>query len=239
MQKAVPMALICIALCWQMVEASQPRSYEPVALMQGASTEFPIHSIADGVVVLNLLVNAAGDVRQIEALRDIPSLTAVSESSVRSWKFQPARHRGAPVEAGMVAAFVFRPPTALWSPPHFAPVRAAPRAEAEAGMRYRSPGILSVAYADYPADSVASGFVVLQVTVGASGKPTRVTVVRDMPGFSERATRAAKQWRFQPAELNGARVESNVAIAFVFAPPRLNPRAARELKNWGPAQSQR
>jgi hypothetical protein len=79
----------------------------------------------------------------------------------------------------------------------------------------------------------------LQVTVGRNGKPAGIKVVRAMPGFTERAAKAAKMWRLHPAEFDGARVESNVAVVFVFAPPRLNPRAARESRTRTPSLSRR
>jgi TonB family protein len=226
MKRALSIAAISILVCWRLsATPARNAAYIPAELVSATDTQYPIQSIAHGIVVLDLRVDSTGKVTGIEVLRDIPSLTSVAELSARSWEFRPATYSGTPVASNIVAAFAFRPPTILWIPPPFAPVTPRP---SSVDLAYRPPGILSVGYADYPVDSVAAGSVVVQVTVSENGKPWRVAVIRDLAGFTERAVKAGKQWRFQPAESDRKLTQAQVAISFVFSRPQLNPRAARE-----------
>ncbi|MHB8607078.1 MAG: TonB family protein [Candidatus Acidiferrales bacterium] len=196
--------------------ASPQVSFKPAEVASAADTRYPVESIADGVVVLNVALTERGKVSGIDAVRDVPSLTSAATSSVASWKFKPASQDGLLQASAMTVAFVFRPPVSLWKPPSFASAISNPKSITPA---YTPAGIVSVGYAEYPVNSVAAGAVVVQVTVDDHGKIERMKVIRSMRGFTQFALRAAKQWRFQPATLEGKPVVSNVAIAFVFAPP--------------------
>jgi len=107
----------------------------------------------------------------------------------------------------IVAMFVLSTGLSLTQKPEEAPPRFAP---AE---------IVSAADAYYPVNSVAFGTVVLQVTIGPSGKPEQVRVARDIPSLTPEALRAVKKWKFRPATLDGKPVRSVIAVAFTFVSP--------------------
>lgn len=94
----------------------------------------------------------------------------------------------------------------------------------QAPPRFDPPVVTSVVDAAYPLQSVASGTVVLEVSLDDTGAISDVRVVRAIPSLTEPAERSVRQWRFQPAKLDGKPVASKVPVAFSFVPPNVGPR---------------
>lgn len=90
--------------------------------------------------------------------------------------------------------------------------------------RFDPPTVTTVTEAVYPLQSIASGTVVLEVSLDDGGKITDVRVVRGIPSLTESAEQAVQGWKFQPARLNGKPVSSKVPVAFSFVPPNVGPR---------------
>lgn len=216
MIKVVIAALFAAEFICSAALGSPQVSLKPAEVASAADTQYPGGSIADGVVVLDVALTERGQVSGINPVRDVASLTSAATSSVESWKFKPASQEGLVQASAMTIAFVFRPPVNMWKPPSFAPAISSPGTITPA---YTPAGIASVGYAEYPINSVAAGAAVVEVTVDDHGKVKRMKVIRSMRGFTQFALRAAKRWQFQSATVKGKPVASNVAIAFVFAPP--------------------
>ena len=94
----------------------------------------------------------------------------------------------------------------------------------QASPRFDPPTVTAVVDVAYPLQSVASGTVVLEVSLDDAGKITDVHVVRGIPSLTEPAERSVRQWKFQPARLDGKPVASKVPVAFSFVPPNVGPR---------------
>jgi hypothetical protein len=204
--------------------ASSQKTFEPPEVIAARDVQYPFASIADDIVVFDVSLNARGEVTKINLLHDVRSLTGPAESSLRSWKFKPASQDDTPEESQMLVAFVFRHAVKIWNPPPFAPMFPTKKSTAKANTGFTPPSILSVAYAEYPPSTIAAGSTVVQVTVKADGATGQVKVVRPMAGgFVPLVVKAAKQWEFQPALLDGQPVDSKVAIAFVYSSRVLNP----------------
>jgi hypothetical protein len=77
----------------------------------------------------------------------------------------------------------------------------------------------AASFATYPANSLASGAVVLDVTIGSTGKAAKVHVIRDVQSLTPQATKAVKTWAFSPATFQGTTITSHMVIAFVFPNP--------------------
>jgi TonB family protein len=90
--------------------------------------------------------------------------------------------------------------------------------------RFVPPAVVSVVEAIYPLQSVAAGTVVLEISLDETGKVIDVRVVRGIPSLTEPAEQSVRQWKFQPAELDGKQVPSKVPVAFSFVPPTFGPR---------------
>ena len=78
--------------------------------------------------------------------------------------------------------------------------------------------------ATYPPDAEregVTGTVVLEAVIGADGNPARVAIVNSIVDgrLADAAARAVRQWRYDPALLNGRPVEVTVAIHVAFELP--------------------
>ena len=60
------------------------------------------------------------------------------------------------------------------------------------------------------------GTVVLLMTIDTLGVPTDVQVLAGPPAFREEALRAARQWRFEPARVNGQAVPASFRLTLNF-----------------------
>ena len=189
--------------------------YRPAAIVSAGELQLPANSIASGIAVLDLSLDATGALSSVTVLRDLPPLTAAAQSAVASWKFQPSAPGSDAQPSDLLVAFVLPPNVSFPTYPKFAPL--VPKARSRS--RYVPPGIASVTYAQYPVNSVVSGSVTVQVTVGPDGHPQHWQIVRALEPCTPFALDAAKKWRFRPAILDGQPVASNVAIDFLFRPP--------------------
>jgi TonB family protein len=68
----------------------------------------------------------------------------------------------------------------------------------------------------YPINSVAMGTVSLVVTVEEDGHVSEVRVLKSVPSLDEPSVKAAKQWRFDPARVDGKAIRSKASINFVY-----------------------
>jgi len=190
---------------------------KPAGVLSGPDIPYPIRSVANGLVVVDVSLDATGAVAGVNVVRDIPSLTSVVTSSIPSWKFTPALFQGKPVPSVMRIAAAFRPPAYFATGPAFPPLppqgTSDPTRPADA-----VPGIISAAYPQYPVNAAMPGTVIIQITVGRSGAIQHTKLVRDAPPFSHFTLDVLNRWRFQAPTPDGGPVPSNLAIAFVYAP---------------------
>jgi hypothetical protein len=81
----------------------------PPTIAAASWAEYPINSVAQGAVILDVRVNRRGEVRQITPAWG-PFLTKTSTEAAKRWTFQPAKFSGAPLSADTVIGYVYRPP---------------------------------------------------------------------------------------------------------------------------------
>ena len=117
MQKiSVCSALALVLLLCSAMSTLAQATFKPAEVISAPDIQYPIRSIADGVVVLDVSLDAAGEVVGVHVVRDIASLTSAATSSMPSWKFSPASLQGKPEPSTMRIAVVFRPPSYLAAP---------------------------------------------------------------------------------------------------------------------------
>jgi hypothetical protein len=79
--------------------------------ISGASwAAYPLNSVAQGSVILDARVNAAGRVTRIVPIWKAQALTGAAIDAAKKCAFQPAALDGAPVAADTVIGYVFRAP---------------------------------------------------------------------------------------------------------------------------------
>ena len=97
---------------------------------------------------------------------------------------------------------------------------AAANAPAAPPSDYRAPKVISSTAPVYPQFARAqgiAGIVVLDATIDATGRVTGARVVSGPPLLTQAALDSVRQWKYQPAELNGQAVPSRATINVNFA----------------------
>ncbi|HET8923569.1 MAG TPA: energy transducer TonB [Candidatus Acidoferrum sp.] len=100
----------------------------------------------------------------------------------------------------------------------------AQQAAKQTRRRFDPPSVVTATEAVYPLQSVASGTVVLEVSLDDAAKITDIRVVRGIASLTEPAESSVRQWTFQAAKLDGKPVSSRIVVAFSFVPPNVGPR---------------
>jgi len=86
---------------------------------------------------------------------------------------------------------------------------------------YSPPRFLSGETPEQPPLASAGGLTILELDVAASGIVTDAIVIDEAAPFTEVIQKAAVLWRFRPAEIDGAAIQSKALVVGVFRPPML------------------
>jgi len=81
--------------------------------------------------------------------------------------------------------------------------------------------LLTAVAPGHPPNAVAGTCVLADVPVDARGKIGEIKILQGLGPFNDSATAAIKQWKFDPASLNGKPAASRVGVLIVFRPPGL------------------
>ncbi len=217
MGRVVLLFLLAGVLRAQKPAEDKTPSFEPIQVRQIVEPAYPLDSIANGVVILKVVVTPAGAIYSVDVLHGIASLTEEAVKTVRKWHFDPARLNGRRVESSTIVAFAFC--NSMGSP-----TSKAAETKTE-GARFEPIQVVSADSALYPITSAAvaspmnSATVVLQVTVDESGTVSHIDVLRGVETLTEPAKETVRNWKFQPARLDGEAVASTLAASFTFQPP--------------------
>jgi TonB family protein len=85
-----------------------------------------------------------------------------------------------------------------------------------AEVTYTPPIPIEIEEAVYPVNSLARGTVVVIVVVEQDGQVSEAEVVKSVDSLDEPSVYAAKQWRFEPARLDGQPIRSGASMSFVY-----------------------
>lgn len=128
-----------------------------------------------------------------------------------------------------MAGTIHGKPAAAWLPVYivFNPYNPAGTPAVGGGLKSPSPGspngwsavppqVRRASYAMYPANTVATGTVVLSVSINKWGHATDIKAVHGVQPLTDAAVEVVKQWGFQPAKSGAASVAGRICVAFVF-----------------------
>ncbi|RMG46779.1 MAG: TonB family protein [Acidobacteria bacterium] len=178
----------------------------------------------DRDILFRVRVDREGRVREVERLRGAePEIDRSYRRYVRSFRFEPATLDGEPVEATMLIRFA-----PARRPGSSAPVM--PGTEGVSGPWLDRK--IEPVYPKKARDAGIGGKVILRCTVDRDGWTREIEVLRAPetdPGFTEAAIAAVSGWRYRPALLDGAPVESRMTIAVSFTLSGEKESAAGEL----------
>lgn len=199
-------------------------SWKPALWRDGIPPLIPVQAVSGAEVFVEATVTDAGRVGAITPLRTTPLFTQYVLDAVSDWQFLPAIQKGTampgearPIVTGAVPskvliACVFRPP-ALAGPTLGEPPKDVLPSSADVAFP------LSTVTPPYPPMAIADGVVMVQVTVGVTGKVVDAAILRSTPGFDEAALTAAREWFFRPARIHGMYEETFAYLVFAFRRP--------------------
>ena len=214
--------LVLVAAPRICAQKKQP-NFIPPEINTASDINYPINSVAGGVVVVAVNLDGAGKIKDTETLRDIPSLTApVLLAITTNWTFKPATLDGKPADSTIVVSIVFNPFeyqfTGAATPALGKPLNdLAPDANG-----FMPPITISAAWAQYPPNSTAQGAVILDAHVSRTGHVTRAVDVYRIPSVTTPSINAALKWELKPATFHGSRISANAVIGYVFRLPNIS-----------------
>jgi TonB family protein len=85
-----------------------------------------------------------------------------------------------------------------------------------AEVAYTPPVPIVTKEAAYRVNSLATGTVVVIAVVEQDGHVSEVKVVRSVSSLDEPSVHAPRQWRFEPAGLDGQPIRSKASISFAY-----------------------
>lgn len=213
---AVMSAIAVSCLSGALVAQNSPGGFTPPSVTTVAKIPYPPNVTTTGAVTLLLSLDTGGQVQNVQVLRDLPPFTTIAQSSIFAWVFKPAYFSGSPVPSALPVTVVFSP----FNPAEtqLVTLSASPLQPASpvGAAQYVAPQITSASYPLYPPNTLATGTVVLEVTIGKSGQLSRVRAVRSVPALTQSAIKAVQSWSYNPGTVNGNPVASKIVIAFVF-----------------------
>jgi outer membrane biosynthesis protein TonB len=191
-------------------------NFVPPDVLTAGEIVYPPDSLGSGIVTLSINLDEAGQIQNVQVLRDIPSLTDPAVAAVKSWTFTPGKLDGKPVASSLNVSVVFNPGNPQTHDLDLAPLQPTPTPNPPG---YLPPEIAAASYAIYPINSVATGTVVLDATIGKSGEIKKLFPIRPVPSLTSAAISAVKKWTINAATFHGKAITSTLIIAFVFRPP--------------------
>ena len=219
---------VAIALAWFSAQPLAPCApkvveepdFQPAEAASVGDVTIPFNSIANGTVVLDVMISEEGEVKDVQVRRDIASETEEAVRSVKTWKFAPAKLKGKAVSSRVTVAVTFNP-----APPLAENVPLPPLIhqddEARLQARFQPPEVTRATFPTYPFQAASLETVILEATIGEAGKAQSTKTLRDAPPFTAAAIQAIDDWRFIPATLDGKPVESKVVLVFCFRQPQV------------------
>jgi TonB family protein len=199
----------------------QRPKFIPPHIISATNINYPIDTLAAGMVTLNVELDDGGRVRNAQVLRPVPALSGAALVAVNRWTFSPALQDGMPEPSTITVNILFNPGYLFPRPVPLPPMVAQPGPGRETHIEFAPPQVATAQYAQYPVRSIATGPVVLDVTVHSTGSIQRVTPVLGVPSLVKPATAAVRRWTFTPAKLNDAPVDADTVVAFVFRSPTI------------------
>lgn len=196
------------------------KRFVPPTVTAASDILYPFEVVASGLVTLSLTINGDGrpPIKWVDG-RDIEGLTPLVSSVVTHWTYSPGMIEGDATPSTVNIEVVFNPADTLGEKLRVPPVASTlslwPRG-------YVPPDVVAGSYASYPVNSVATGTVVLDVTVDNSGRVKKIGVIRDVPSLAPAAIAAVRGWTIKPATLLSKAITSKLIVAFVFRPPNIS-----------------
>ena len=213
-------SLFALALTLAASAAAQTSlSYSPPRLVRGdLPAVAPPNVVGGGQVVIEAIVDRRGMLTRPVIVRSTPPFSNLLLDAIGRWTFKPAEalrddNTTGPVDATVLIAAVYRPPTVVNGPT----LGEVPKDVAKASTEVPYP--TSLVSPPYPVKALHASIVLFEVLLDERGKMTDARAIGSEPGFESAARDALMQWTFSPATYRGRPAPAVAYIVFGFAEP--------------------
>jgi hypothetical protein len=211
-------AAMGVALC--AVVSTQPAAtFSPPRILSAAVPDLPAPNVVGGgEVLIEATIDRNGGLARLVLLRSTPPYTDLVLSALSRWRFQPARASNGKdpevaVEAPILIAAVYRPPTLFNSPTAGEPPKDLSAASGE--VAFPAAMVPPV----YPPNAAFPAVVLFEVVLDENGRIGEMLPVASDPGFEGAARDALMQWTFRPGLVRGRPGPATAYVIFGFRPP--------------------
>lgn len=179
----------------------------------------------EGAVQFEIMVDEDGQVAEVQVLSGNAMLVSSAYEAIRQWRYESFMLDGKPVrvKAKVTVAFSLdekRTADLAKGASAASDEAQIPSQPIKLGPGVTPPRVLfrtEPVYTQQARDAKLQGVVVLAMVVSAEGNPQDVRVEKGLGmGLDEAAIEALKQWRFQPAKLNGRLVAIQLTVEVNF-----------------------
>jgi len=198
---------------------STPARFTPAYVISASGVNYPITSLASGLVEIKIDLDDAGYSGKLTPVRDVPSFTSVTLTSIGNWTFSPAKLANTPASSSIFADFVFN--AGIYHPATI-PLSQLTKIPSADPDGFAAPRVAAAYYADYAVNSIAEGTIVLDVTVSESGSVAEVHPVYTVPSLTKISVEAVKKWRFTPGTIRQTPVTSRAIVVFIYRAPNIS-----------------
>jgi TonB family protein len=195
-------------------QTHQQKNVLPEVVKAGEIT-YPVNTTTTGMVTFLVTLDAEGLAKDFQILQDIPPLTTAAQEGIKKWTFKTGTLHGKAEPSLLPVYIVFNPYNPVGTEPVGGGLKA-PKPLSPGGWAAFPPQVRMASYAIYPANSLATGTVVLSVHINKSGHTSDMRTVHGVSPLTDAAVEEVKQWGFQPARSGDQPVEGSICIAFVF-----------------------
>jgi len=193
--------------------AAAPANTPPVPVSV-IGTPYPPQALFGGEVDLDAVIDANGNLAELNVVHGQPPFVAQVVDAVRTWTFEPARVNGAAVDGHLSIIFQF-PQSFL--PPLTTQERTFGAPGADSADRSAIPVYTHEPI--YPFNTVVEGSVAVFGVVDQQGQFTDAHILQDLPPLTNSVLEALHSWRFAPAEQGGTAADSATVVVFTFRRP--------------------
>jgi Gram-negative bacterial TonB protein C-terminal len=195
-------------------------------------TDPPMTVPSGGEVLIEAIVSQSGALTRPVLLRSTPPYAQFMLEAIVRWRFLPARASSpnvpeAPVDAPVLIAAVYRPPTFYNNPT----VGEAPKDLAAPSVGVAFPAaLIAPPYPPNAANAATVFSVLFEVFIDQTGQMTEARPVATDPGFESAARDTLALWKFSPALFRGRPVATTAYVLFGLRPIVVVPMAPEDPK---------
>lgn len=211
-----------LAFAWSVpLVAQQPAAFTPARIISAELPAPPSPMVAGGgEVLIEAIIDRNGAVTRPVLLRSTPPYAQMMLDAIMRWRFLPARLRDprgveGPVEASVVIAAVYRPPTLFNGPT----IGEAPKDLAVASREVAYPASLITPAYPPNALTATAATVLFEVVLDETGAIREARAVASDRAFEGAARDALMQLRFRPGLAGGRSAPATTYVLYGFRPP--------------------